>query len=300
MMNKFILLVFCAVLAASNVVSASPVADSAAVVKADSTALADADWHWTDLGEGARAGWAQIRLFNSVQTISIVKYPIRKFRTSLSHNPGLEASATDSLALRCGAEMAINGSYFNVKELTPTTFFSCGHKIVGKTSPNELFRVNGLMALKGRNGRKIDIMYCDTARYEFYSKHYYSAIAAGPLLLKDGVVQSFRHDKSFNDKRHPRSVVGVTDRSRHNKGGQFCYFIVVDGRFPGQGEGMTVRELALMSRYLGLSHSLNLDGGGSSTLWSADTGVINHPYDNHRFDHEGCRVVPNIVSATAR
>lgn len=26
--------------------------------------------------------------------------------------------------------------------------------------------------------------------------------------------------------------------------------------------------------------ALNLDGGGSSTLWNNKTGIVNHPYDN--------------------
>ena len=39
----------------------------------------------------------------------------------------------------------------------------------------------------------------------------------------------------------------------------------------------------------------DLGGGGSSTLWTAQEGVLNHPYDNRRFDHEGERGVPNCI-----
>jgi exopolysaccharide biosynthesis protein len=73
--------------------------------------------------------------------------------------------------------------------------------------------------------------------------------------------------------------------------------IVVDGRFPGDAEGMTIAELTELSQKLGLTEALNLDGGGSSTLWVLPEGVLNHPYDNHRFDHEGQRIVPNIIIA---
>ena len=45
----------------------------------------------------------------------------------------------------------------------------------------------------------------------------------------------------------------------------------------------------------GLVDALNLDGGGSSTLWTAQEGILNHPYDNKRFDHEGERGVPNCI-----
>ena len=71
--------------------------------------------------------------------------------------------------------------------------------------------------------------------------------------------------------------------------------IVVDGRFPGQAAGMTIGELIYLVRQLGLYSALNLDGGGSSTLWTAQEGILNHPYDNKRFDHEGERGVPNCI-----
>ena len=70
---------------------------------------------------------------------------------------------------------------------------------------------------------------------------------------------------------------------------------MVDGRFPSQGEGMSINELEVLCESLGLFEAINLDGGGSSTLWAKDAGVINHPYDNQKFDHEGERVVPNVI-----
>ena len=75
----------------------------------------------------------------------------------------------------------------------------------------------------------------------------------------------------------------------------WLYFIVVDGRFPGQGEGMSISELQVLCESLGLYEAINLDGGGSSTMWTVDGGVMNHPYDNGKFDHEGERIVPNVI-----
>ena len=71
--------------------------------------------------------------------------------------------------------------------------------------------------------------------------------------------------------------------------------IVVDGRFPGQAAGMTIGELIYLVRQLGLYSALNLDGGGSSSLWTRRLGVLNHPTDNKRFDHKGERAVPNGI-----
>ena len=75
------------------------------------------------------------------------------------------------------------------------------------------------------------------------------------------------------------------------------FFIVIDGRFPAQADGATIKECADIAYFLGCDEALNLDGGGSSTIWSTLTGVINHPYDNRVFGHEGERRVPNIIIA---
>ncbi len=72
------------------------------------------------------------------------------------------------------------------------------------------------------------------------------------------------------------------------------YFAVIDGRFP-LGIGMSISELQVLCESLGLYEAINLDGGGSSTLWNKETGVVNHPYDNKQFDHAGERVVPNVI-----
>ena len=39
----------------------------------------------------------------------------------------------------------------------------------------------------------------------------------------------------------------------------------------------------------------NLDGGGSSTLWIKESGVLNHPSDNGKFDNKGERRVANSI-----
>ena len=74
---------------------------------------------------------------------------------------------------------------------------------------------------------------------------------------------------------------------------------VIDGRFKGQGDGATIAETAYIARQLGLTEALNLDGGGSSTLWCEEAGVVNRPSDNRRFDHEGERRVTNCIAVVA-
>jgi exopolysaccharide biosynthesis protein len=43
-------------------------------------------------------------------------------------------------------------------------------------------------------------------------------------------------------------------------------------------------------RYLGIANGVNLDGGGSATMWIAGRGIVNHPTDS-----AGERPVSNAV-----
>jgi hypothetical protein len=113
-----------------------------------------------------------------------------------------------------------------------------------------------------------------------------TAIGGGPILVRGGKVQRMRLPDSDSyevvsmTERHPRSAVGWND--------QFIFFVVVDGRQKRWSIGMTLPELAGYLVKLGCTDALNLDGGGSATLWDA-SGVRNRPCDGHE------RVVANSL-----
>lgn len=263
----------------------------------DSLAFVNAEWKITELEGGARAMTARMQIFESEQSISIIKYPARKFRTALIHSPGEMAGKTSEIARREGALMAMNGSYFNMKQLTPCTYFRIADEILGETSPTESFRVNGVVAIKNRRGRNIVITGCKPSQYEEVTGKWHSVLASGPILMEDertAVPEIMKADEngngsdSFYDKRHPRSAMGY-DRKGN------IYLIVIDGRHPSEAEGTSIYETALICSFLNLEDAINLDGGGSSTLWHSEEGVLNHPSDNRKFDAQGERKVPNII-----
>ena len=66
---------------------------------------------------------------------------------------------------------------------------------------------------------------------------------------------------SIVNKRHPRSVIGLTGK------GQW-FFFVGDGRNAVHSVGFTLAETAEILKKNGVSYALNLDGGGSSTLFA--------------------------------
>ena len=283
----------------------------------DSLAFLNASWEITDLGRGAKAMYAQIPMFYSTQSVCVVKYPMKNFRTDILHRPEESAGKPSEIGREVGAAFALNGGYFNVKQRIPSVYFRERDQQLGYTYPTELYRVDGLMGFKDHKGRKAVIeMAADTMQYGAVSKGWKEAMASGPVLILDGeiVVPLLMGDKAdganvsamadeqrqgskirthyssaqFYDKRHPRAAFG-TD------GEGYAYLVVIDGRFKGQADGATIYETAYICHLLGMTEAINLDGGGSTTLWTEKTGVINHPYDNKTFDHEGERSVPNLI-----
>jgi exopolysaccharide biosynthesis protein len=76
---------------------------------------------------------------------------------------------------------------------------------------------------------------------------------------------------TFLDVRHPRTLIGVDRRG-------FIWLVAVDGRQPGYSLGMTFAELMTLANRLELRDALNLDGGGSTTMWVKGV-VVNKPSD---------------------
>ncbi len=90
----------------------------------------------------------------------------------------------------------------------------------------------------------------------------------GPLLILDGE-DLIQEDVDHCNVEHPRTIVGVTADGR-------VLFVTVDGRFEGKAIGMSTAMLQELMHLLGAKHALNLDGGGSTTMYVKDRGVVNH------------------------
>lgn len=95
-----------------------------------------------------------------------------------------------------------------------------------------------------------------------------------------------------SDERTSRD--GVVTTTIHLKD-YVTKLMVIDGRAEGMADGTSIYETAFICLWLGMKDAINLDGGGSSTLWTDKLGLINHPSDNKKFDHDGERSVPNLI-----
>jgi hypothetical protein len=111
---------------------------------------------------------------------------------------------------------------------------------------------------------------CESPESEDWTKTY-AGIEVGVAFLQDGEVV---HDTApYSVSRHPRTAIAFND--------QYVYFVVVDGRSEGYSVGMTLDQLGAFVRdELDATYGLNLDGGGSSTMWVNGT-VENSPSDGH-------------------
>ena len=314
-MKNFLRLIFVTLFSVS--VSAVVVQAQNYDLVSDSLAFVAASWKVTPLERGGSAMYAQVNMFNSVQSVSVVKYPANKFKTEILHRPGESAGTPSAIGKEIGAAVVMNGGYFHVKERIPSVFFKKGKQILGHTHPTELYRVNGVFGFNDAKGRNMVIAQCpDSVNYASVTRKMKSAMATGPLLILDDeiVVPELMGDRAdgenvaamkaeqaagskirthytsaqFYDRRHPRTAIGKDDSGN-------IYLVVIDGRFKGKADGASIFETAYICHLLGMTDAINLDGGGSSALWSSETGVINHPRDNRKFDHEGERSVPNLV-----
>ena len=105
-----------------------------------------------------------------------------------------------------------------------------------------------------------------------------TALSGGPQLVRNGKAQKIRsspddpYELSSMVEQHPRTAFGWNSR---------WYFMVqVDGRQNDLSVGMTLDELATCLVKLGCEEALNLDGGGSSSLWF-EGKVRNSPCDGY-------------------
>lgn len=100
-------------------------------------------------------------------------------------------------------------------------------------------------------------------------------IGGAGLLVRDGqpVTDWTEEDlrTGFSTERHPRTMIGAGSSGE-------IWLVTVDGRNPSRSLGMSFLELQRLAARLQLTHALNLDGGGSTTMVVAGT-IVNHPSD---------------------
>lgn len=240
----------------------------------------------------------RVNIFNSTQTISVIRYSPKMYSTSIVQPEKLQRLA--QTASDAGADFGVNAGYWDVRIDKPSTFLRLNGEQIAVTADFEKERVDGLVCIGKKN---IVIDACKAGLEAKYAKKYDNVLASGPVLIDNGKsVDHEAYTKGMVDnaggkavgafytytQRHPRTAMGVDKR------GNVC-FVVVDGRLKGNAEGVTIAELTKVCEWLGMRDAINLDGGGSSTMWTSYWGVINYPCRNKKFDHAGDRRVSSCM-----
>ncbi|GGG24347.1 phosphodiester glycosidase family protein [Pontibacter amylolyticus] len=206
---------------------------------------------------------------------------------------------------------AINGTYYELVENgQSSSFFKADHEI--KTSvtvppDHKLFwKHEGAFYYDGGK-KQMGIAYGDNASYT--QMPYANIISGSPMLIyeykpvgeifaqsQDKPLEQldYEHPDRHQGVRHPRTAIATVDKSR-------VLLITVDGRHAGKSAGMSAKELTqFIQKYFDPAYALNLDGGGSTTMWIKGEGVVNYPTDNKRFDHYGQRRIRNYIMVTEK
>ena len=256
----------------------------------DSLAIVSAQWKIESPQKGIIHKYVSIpQLYQVPQSISLIEIdPGAGLKVGVTVSDKMRE--TSRMASEQGAIAAINGSYFDMKRGNSVCFLKVDRQVVDTTTLGEFARrVTGAVSI--RKG-KMKIISWNRQIEKQYKGKKGIILASGPLMLKDGRYCDWSLcEKDFIRTKHPRSAVALT------KDGKIL-FITVDGRFPKHAGGVSIPELAHLIRILGGKDAINLDGGGSTTLWlsgAPDNGIVNYPCDNKRFDHRGERTVPNIL-----
>lgn len=176
----------------------------------------------------------------------------------------LYGTTTSSQATSLGAVAAINAAYYGGTTHDGFVRVDGVVKVTGGRSCSAFF-ANGAFVIDDN----VPAIHSVTGNAGAEALPYDNVMGSGPLLVYNGNAQAVNMTSDHNTTSHPRTAIGVTKDKR-------VLFVTVDGRFPGLAVGMSSELMARYMETLGVDTALNLDGGGSTTMWIKDKGVVNH------------------------
>jgi exopolysaccharide biosynthesis protein len=258
----------------------------------DSLVFVNARWETKDIAPGIVWKHYQFNkdLFSSNQNVNIIEIKLKKKRAIALACEAKTLKPVSEFGKSTGAIAAINGNFFDIKNGGSVDYIKLNDSVL---SNNRLWANN----TRARHQQAAVAIKKGKLRIEKWdgSAEWESKIKAadimntGPLLLWQGERQALDTGE-FNHARHPRTAIACLGKKR-------VLFITVDGRNE-RSAGMSLPELASIIKWLKAKDGINMDGGGSTTLWignQPDNGVVNYPSDNKKWDHAGERKVANVI-----
>ena len=261
--------------------------------------LKKTDWHAQKIAP--RAKWEQhhftnTELFQANQNINILR--IKKGHRPLNlafASGGQKLIPTSAQGQQAKALAALNGTFFDVKNGGSVDFIRINGVTLDTTRPSGQILVEHQRSAIVIKNNQVQIVKGDSIKgWEKRLLTEDNVMVTGPLLIHEGE-KIHLPARLFNTTRHPRTALGITRRGE-------ILWITVDGRAK-EAAGMSLYELSQLMEALGCVEAINLDGGGSTTLWidgTTKTGVVNMPCDDKVFDEYGERKVSNVLLLSQR
>lgn len=223
------------------------------------------------------------------QNINILRINLHKRKISLSYNPK-ENIIVSRQATAMGVLAAVNAGFFNIKDGGSATYIRTGGLIIDTDTAKKWTKNSNMTGsvLIDKNGYTTIEPAKTNSWYDSHPE-YQEVLITGPLLINNkGKMQL--PSTSLVLSKHPRTCIG---KIRNHK----ILLVTLDGR-TDQARGVTLAELSDIMKSLHCKDAVNLDGGGSTTMYISGkpfNGIVNMPCDNKKFDHAGERSVSDIL-----
>ena len=264
----------------------------------------DAGWTITQL-DGDKLVWYSFRgeKFGAQQFVNIISLDLNCKDYELEFVAIDRLDSLSSVAMRHDAVVAINGTY----EWDASFVKVDGKAFSEITLPADHLRYWKHEGAVAYDGKKIEIGYGDKSSYA--KSKMPNMLSSSPMLIDNykqvgatfvGDISKLNISKLPSEDyrrhqsvRHPRTAVALTRSNR-------LLLITVDGRSVNSA-GMSAKELTeFLVTWFNPRYALNMDGGGSTTMYIKGSGesltdVINYPTDNRRYDHYGQRRVSSHI-----
>lgn len=228
-------------------------------------------WMIVDVAPGLR--WRKqlyTSLYGGKQTVNVLEIDLGHPNIQIQPARHNGCETTSSVALQGNVLAAINGGFFDGSG-------TCGSK--------SMVRINGtplsLNNVISGDHPTFGILPPKTPVIESIANgtdwtEPIHALGGYPHMVTNGVVDIVPNGTgTFFDNQRPRTGLCLDANSK-------VLLIVVEGDAPAPGVGMTIAQFAEYLVNLGCKTAMNLDGGGSSTMWVRDmsfNGLVHVPGD---------------------
>lgn len=207
------------------------------------------------------------------ENLSIITYPQDKkdFYRPASNDKYFQGLTANQFSRKFSPDIAINAAPFETKKGLSKQFAMLlpARKIIGihvaenKVLSSPVEKYSAVCFQKTESGYTGEILKNqnekDFSKYDFAFGGFYQ-------ILTDSKTERFK--QRSNDSR---SAIGLS------KDGNTLYLLAVEGENPSNSIGLSYQECAQIFLFLGASDAIQMDGGGSTTLFMNGKNVLSYP-----------------------